>query len=70
MAGVGSTKISEEYPFDYDFNSIKQNARKTIADKNAKEIMSISKKLQNAQQQAQNYKGEQLTLELNKEVER
>lgn len=70
VAGVGSTKISEEYPFDYDFKSIKQNARKTIADKNAKEIMSISKKLQNAQQQAQNYKGEQLSLELNKEVER
>lgn len=70
VAGVGTTKISEEHRFDYDFNRIKQNARKMIADRNAKDVMTINKKLKNAQNHAQNCKGEQLTLDFKNEPER
>ena len=70
MAGVGTTKISEEHRFDYDFNRIKQNARKMIADRNAKDVMTINKKLKNAQEHVRNYKGEQLTLDFKNEPER
>jgi DNA repair protein RadC len=70
VAGVGSTKISEEYPFDYDFKSIKQNARKMIAERNAKDVMTINKRLKNAQDHVRNYKGEQLTLDFKNEPER